>query len=362
MHENKFDLITIGESLIEFSTNQKLKDAECLHKYYGGDSLVVAVAAKRLNSNVGFITCLGNDSFKEYMLSSWEKEGLDTKHVKVVEEKNGLYMVSRTSVHDKEFEYYRKKIAPAQLSIDDIDGEYIKSSKIVYASGVTQSLSMKSREAVKKAFEIAKNNGVITAYDPNYSAIVTTSEDAKEFFDEILPLTDILLMSSKYDTKSIFDIESLENIIKHLADSGVQIIVKEFFDEILPLTDILLMSSKYDTKSIFDIESLENIIKHLADSGVQIIVIKSSHDKGYFVKHQGNLNFIPFYTENIIDTTSSGDAFNGAFLHAMAKGYAPNEAAKIASIDAGLQAQGIGAIKSIPYYDEVYKIYNTGEY
>ncbi len=315
MHENKFDLITIGESLIEFSTNQKLKDAECLHKYYGGDSLVVAVAAKRLNSNVGFITCLGNDSFKEYMLSSWEKEGLDTKHVKVVEEKNGLYMVSRTSVHDKEFEYYRKKIAPAQLSIDDIDGEYIKSSKIVYASGVTQSLSMKSREAVKKAFEIAKNNGVITAYDPNYSAIVTTSEDAKEFFDEILPLTDILLMSSKYDTKSIFDIESLENIIKHLADSGVQ-----------------------------------------------IIVIKSSHDKGYFVKHQGNLNFIPFYTENIIDTTSSGDAFNGAFLHAMAKGYAPNEAAKIASIDAGLQAQGIGAIKSIPYYDEVYKIYNTGEY
>lgn len=315
MHENKFDLITIGESLIEFSTNQKLKDAECLHKYYGGDSLVVAVAAKRLNSNVGFITCLGNDSFKEYMLSSWEKEGLDTKHVKVVEEKNGLYMVSRTSVHDKEFEYYRKKIAPAQLSIDDIDEEYIRSSKIVYASGVTQSLSMKSREAVKKAFEIAKDNGVITAYDPNYSAIVTTSEDAKEFFDEILPLTDILLMSSKYDAKSIFDIESLENIIKHLADSGVQ-----------------------------------------------IIVIKSSHDKGYYVKHQGNLNFIPFYTENIVDTTSSGDAFNGAFLHAMAKGYTPNEAAKIASIDAGLQAQGIGAIKSIPYYDEVYKIYNTGEY
>ena len=290
MPENKFDLITIGESLIEFSTNQKLKDAECLHKYYGGDSLVVAVAAKRLNSNVGFITCLGNDSFKEYMLSSWEKEGLDTKHVKVVEEKNGLYMVSRTSVHDKEFEYYRKKIAPAQLSIDDIDEEYIRSSKIVYASGVT-------------------------AYDPNYSAIVTTSEDAKEFFDEILPLTDILLMSSKYDAKSIFDIESLENIIKHLADNGVQ-----------------------------------------------IIVIKSSHDKGYFVKHQGNLNFIPFYTENIVDTTSSGDAFNGAFLHSIAKGYSPVEAAKIASIDAGLQAQGIGAIKSIPYHDEVYKIYNTGEY
>ena len=151
MRENTFDLITIGESLIEFSTNQKLKDAECLHKYYGGDSLVVAIAAKRLNSAVGYITCLGDDAFKEYLLSSWEKEGLDTTHVKIVNEKNGLYMVSRTSLHDKEFSYYRKKIAPAKLSIDDIDSDYITSSKIIYASGITQSLSMAAREAVKKS-------------------------------------------------------------------------------------------------------------------------------------------------------------------------------------------------------------------
>ncbi|MBD5401702.1 sugar kinase [bacterium] len=315
MTDNKFDLITIGESLIEFSTNQKLEDAECLHKYYGGDSLVVAVAAKRLNAKVGFITCLGDDSFKDYLLSSWNKEGLDISHVKVVNDQNGIYMVSRASVDDKEFVYYRKKIAPAKLSIDDIDEEYIKNSKIVYASGITQSLSLNSREAVKRAFEIAKENGILTAYDPNYSSIISSPEDAKEYFDEIIPLTDILFMSSKYDTKSIFEIESLENIVKHLTDCGIQ-----------------------------------------------TIVIKSSKDKGYFVNNQCNTSFIPFYTENIIDTTSSGDAFNGAFLYSIANGYNPVEAAKIASIDAGLQAQGIGAIKSTPYHDEVFKIFKTEEF
>ena len=56
MTETQFDLITIGESLVEFSTNQTFKEAECLHKYYGGDSLVVAIAAKRLNSKVGFVS------------------------------------------------------------------------------------------------------------------------------------------------------------------------------------------------------------------------------------------------------------------------------------------------------------------
>lgn len=310
MDNTQFDLITIGESLVEFSTNQKLKDAECLHKYYGGDSLVVAVAAKRLKSNVGFITCIGDDPFKDFMISSWGKEGLDLKHVKVVNEKNGLYMVSRATGEEKEFMYYRKKIAPAKLSIDDIDEEYIKKAKIIYASGITQSLSINAREAVKKAFEIAKENGITTAYDPNYSSLIATKEDAKEYFEEIIPFTDILFMSSKYDTKSIFDIESLENIVKYLTDSGIQ-----------------------------------------------TIIIKSSETKGYHLNYMGNSIFIPFYTDHVVDTTSSGDAFNGAFLHAIANSYTPIEAANIASIDAGLQAQGIGAIKSVPYFDEVYKIY-----
>lgn len=314
MNEKTLDIISIGESLVELSTNQSLKDAECLHKYYGGDSLVVAIAAKRLNSNVGFITCLGNDFFKDFLLSSWKKEGLDTKHVRIVDEKNGIYMVARPTAEEKEFTYYRNKIAPAKLSIDDIDESYIKSAKIIYTSGVTQSLSIAAREAVRKTFEIAKENGVITAYDPNFSSLISTSEDAKEYFEEIIGLTDILFMSSKYDTKSIFEIDSVENIIKRIADMGVQ-----------------------------------------------TVVIKSSQNKGYYVSDQRNTTFIPFYTDTVVDTTSSGDAFNGAFLHAISNNFNSIEAGKIASIAAGLQAQGIGAVKSVPNYDEVFKIYNNGE-
>lgn len=313
MSEKRFDLITIGESLIEFSTNQKLSDAECLHKYYGGDSLVVAIAAKRLNSNVGFITCLGDDAFKDFMLKHWKDEGLNTEYVEIVNAQNGFYMVSRTDIHEKEFIYYRKKIAPSKLSSENINIEYIKSSKIIYASGVTQSLSLGSREAVRYAFETARNNDVITAYDPNYSSLISSPEEAKEYFEEVAPLVDILFMSEKHDIKCIFDVDSIDNIIKHLMDFGIQ-----------------------------------------------TVVIKSSKDKGYYVSYQGNINFVKFYTNNVVDTTSSGDAFNGAFLRSISAGYNPPEAARIASIAAGLQAQGIGAVKSIPYYDDVYNIFKSG--
>ena len=121
-------------------------------------------------------------------------------------------MVSRTPEHEKEFVYYRKKIAPAKLSIEDINPDYIKSSKIIYASGVTQSLSMASRESVKKAFEIAKGNNVITSYDPNYSPSIHTQESAKENFNKVISDVDILFMSTKNDTVCILELNSIENI------------------------------------------------------------------------------------------------------------------------------------------------------
>ena len=35
--DEKLDIVAIGESLIELSSDTKLSCAECLYKYYGGD-------------------------------------------------------------------------------------------------------------------------------------------------------------------------------------------------------------------------------------------------------------------------------------------------------------------------------------
>ncbi len=306
----ELDIITIGESLIELSTNAKMSQAGCLYKYYGGDAIATAIAALRMGSKVGFVTRVGNDAFKDYLLDSWQAEGLDISQVKLTDEANGMYIVARPSLNEKEVIYYRKKIAPSKLSLEDIDLEYLKKAGVVYASGVTQSLSPSANEAVETTFKLAKENGITTAYDPNYYSAITTPEEAKEAFNRVAPYVDILFMSTKHDTVNILDIDSPENIIKKLWDMGIP-----------------------------------------------TIVLKASDKNGYFTGYNGNIVFTEFYTNDVIDTTCSGDAFNGGFLHALTHGFTPFEAAKFASIVAGLQAKGIGAIKSIPYKDEVYSIY-----
>lgn len=306
----KLDIVALGESLVELSTNAKMADAGCLYKYYGGDALATAIAALRAGSKVGFITRVGNDPFKDFLIEGWQNEGLDVSQVKFSNESNGLYIIARPSLNEKEIIYYRKKIAPSKLSIEDIDVEYIKNSNVFYASGITQSLSPSTGEAVEFAFKKAKENEVMTAYDPNYYSAITTADEAKENFSRVIPYVDVLFMNTKHDTINILEIESPENIIKKLWDMGVS-----------------------------------------------IIVLKSIDNKGYYTGYNGNIMFTDFYTSDYIDTTCSGDAFNGGYLHALTHGFTPFEAAKFASIVAGLQAQGIGAIKSIPYKDEVYTIY-----
>lgn len=308
--DEKLDIITLGEGLIELSSDVSLSLAQSLDKYYGGDTLAAAIAARRLGSKVGYISRVGCDYFKEFLMDSWQAEGLDISQVKLTKDFNGLYLLARPKSGEKEFSYYRKKTAASKLSIEDISEKYIENAKIFYTSGIAQTLSLSTKEAVGKAYAIAKQKGLTTSYDPNYSPLITTPEESKEAFDDVI--NDI---------------------------------------------DILFLSDRNDIAKLFNINSAEKVIKYFWDMGVNTVVIKSSEKGGYYTGYAGDIVFCEFLFSKTIDTTCSGDVFNGGFLHAISSGFSPFEATKLASVVSGLQSQKIGAIKSIPTKEEVYSEY-----
>lgn len=304
--EPKVDIAIIGECLIELSSNGTLADTSTLNKYFGGDTVTTAVAIARLGGKVTYVTKVGNDGFSEFILSSLNKENIDTSLIKANEEQNGMYIVSRTP-EKKELLYYKRKTAATKLSIDDLNEDCIKKLKLVYSTGVVQSLSASSRELVHNAFKLAKENDVMTAYDPNYTSCFMNSTDTKEYFEEIVDYTDIIFLSLKNDAERLYDVESIDKVMNYFWDKGVK-----------------------------------------------IVVVKSHIDNGYYTGYKGDISFTEFYnTSKAIDTTASGDVFNGGFLYAITNGYAPAEATKFASVVSGLQTQNFGAIQSIPYLKNV---------
>ena len=87
---------------------------------------------------------------------------------------------------------------------------------------------------------------------------------------------------------------------------------------------------------------------------VKIVVIKCHIDNGYYTGYNGDISFTEFYnSQKAIDTTASGDVFNGGFLYAITNGYAPADASKFAAVVSGLQTQNYGAIQAIPYKETV---------
>ena len=302
----KVDIAIIGECLVELSSNGTLADTSTLNKFFGGDTVTTAVAVARLGGNVTYLTQVGNDGFSEFILSSLQKENIDTSLIKSNDEQNGMYIVSRTP-EKKELLYYKRKTAATKLSISDISEECIKQLKLIYSTGVVQSLSASSRELVRESFKVAKENDVFTAYDPNYTSCFMNSTDTKEYFEEIV----------------------------------------EF-------TDIIFLSLKNDAARLYEVDSIDKVVKYFWDKGVKIVVIKSHIDNGYYTGYRGEIIFTEFYnTQKAIDTTASGDVFNGGFLYAITNGYAPSEATKFAAVVSGLQTQNYGAIQAIPYKNAV---------
>lgn len=304
--EQKIDIAIIGECLIELSANGSLADTSTLNKYFGGDTVTTAVAIARLGGNVTYITKVGNDGFSEFILSALKKENIDTSLITTNNEQNGMYIVSHT-LDKKEVLYYKRKTAATKLSIDDISEESIKKLKLIYSTGVVQSLSASSRELVRESFRIAKENDVMTAYDPNYTSCFMNSDDTKEYFEEIVDFTDIIFLSLKNDAVQLYDFTSIDKVMNYFWDKGVR-----------------------------------------------IVVIKSHIDNGYYTGYKGDISFTEFYnTQKAIDVTASGDVFNGGFLYALTNGYSPASAAKFASVVSGLQTQNYGAIQAIPYFNAV---------
>ena len=101
--EPKIDIAIIGECLIELSANSTLADTSTLNKYFGGDTITTAVAVSRLGGNVTYLTKVGNDGFSEFILSSLQKENIDTSLIKTNEEQNGMYIVSKTLSQKEKF-------------------------------------------------------------------------------------------------------------------------------------------------------------------------------------------------------------------------------------------------------------------
>jgi 5-dehydro-2-deoxygluconokinase len=201
----KFDLTLAGRITIDLNPvdyYMTLAESTTFKKYLGGSPANIAVGLSRLGKKCGFFARVSDDRFGDYVTEYFNREGIDTTHVRRCEhgEKLGLTFTEILSETSSNILMYRNKIADLQLCIDDIDEEYIKQSKALLISGTALSESP-SREAALKALFLAKKTGTPVVFDIDYRAYNWASkEDMGIYYALAAKQADIILGSrEEYD-------------------------------------------------------------------------------------------------------------------------------------------------------------------
>lgn len=307
IHIRDYDLLVIGECYIELRCDGDVCHSKEYEKDIGGADLVVASAASRLGSRISLVSAVARDPFHSMIRERLLSQGINIDHVITSQGYNGIYFTSTRNPEQREYLFHRPGNAATHISPSMIYDDLIENCKIVYSSSEVQSVSRAARHTVFKAFHFAHSNDIMVAYDPNLRLQRWSLEDAKESLWSVLPLIDVIFPSAPAESKALFGYER-------------------------PL----------------------DVIGFLWDRGVSIVVVKIGSD-GCLVGYDGKIQEFTQRNvdEKLRDVTLIGSAFNGGFLHCIAKGFDPFTAAEFANSVSLFKGLKGGGINSLPTSDDL---------
>ena len=197
------DLILLGRVAIDFNPSEDepfgpLENVRTFKKYVGGSPANIAVGVTRHGLKAGFFAKVSDDQFGEFVVDYFNEQGIDTSRISKCTngEKLGLTFTEMLSPKESSILMYRNCIADLQLSVDDIDEEYIKQTKAILISGTALAESP-SREAAIKAVMLAKKNNTKVIFDIDYREYNWKNSDEISIYYSIIAKEADIIMGSR---------------------------------------------------------------------------------------------------------------------------------------------------------------------
>ena len=266
----KFDVVTLGELLIDFTDNGMSAQGNTMFEANpGGAPCNVLAMLNKLGHPTAFIGKVGKDIFGLKLKSVLEEVGIDTSNLIVDEDaRTTLAFVQTFEDGDRDFSFYRNPGADMLLTADEVDGELVKSARLFHFG--TLSMTHEGvREATKKAIRLAKENGAIVSFDPNLRPPLWKSlDDAKEQAAYGFTQCDVLKIS----------------------DNEIQWFTGE---------------EDYD----------KGIEKLRQEYDIPLILLSMGRDGSHAYYKDLRVEMPSFIQKETIETTGAGDTFGGCCLH-----------------------------------------------
>jgi 2-dehydro-3-deoxygluconokinase len=199
-----YDVVVVGEPLLEFSASSSLAEAVDFRLGFSGDALNAAVASAAAGAKTGLLTRLGRDELSDRLVAFLAAQGVDTALVRREVGQTGGYVLGADPSGTREFAYLRAGSAATRLQPSDVDEAGLAGARAVLLGGITAALSPSCAATVLHAARVVREAGGIVVYDPNFRPRLTTSDSAAAFFRAIAPSASVAIPSAPGDTQALF--------------------------------------------------------------------------------------------------------------------------------------------------------------
>ncbi|TCQ27615.1 sugar kinase [Rhizobium sp. PP-CC-3G-465] len=279
-------LLAIGECMVELGD----AGSGLLRKGFAGDTLNAAYYARTYlpaDIDVAYLSAVGTDLLSQEMLAFIEGKAILTEDIRQIEgAAPGLYMIHLRD-GERSFSYWRSASAARKLADDaaHLRGAIEKADTIVF-SGITLAiLSPEARETLILELRRAKASGKRVVFDPNIRP---------RLWEDAATLCSVVEAGARAST--------------------------------------VLLPSFDDEQVHFGDANPEATIARYRQWGADMVLVKNGGGDALLSAEGSDVARIsPPKVEAVVDTTSAGDSFNGAFLAKVLAGVAPAEAAAFAA-------------------------------
>ncbi|MEV1007227.1 sugar kinase [Streptomyces sp. NPDC049881] len=201
----RFDVVLIGEILVELYCEGPLGDGTPVRLGFSGDTLNAAAASAAAGARTAVLTAVADDQLGDALVRRVADLGVDTSLIQRVPGSNGAYMLHGDLTGEREFTYWRTGSVASRLDATDIErhAAVLAEAGALVVTGIGSALSDTSRQAVLTAARIASAGGAAVVYDPNFRARLTTAERARAALAEIAPHCALVTPSCPSDARAL---------------------------------------------------------------------------------------------------------------------------------------------------------------
>lgn len=302
-------VICPGEALIDFVSmdiGKTLKATDGFIKKAGGAPANVAAAISKLGAEAYFCGTVGDDAFGGFLEDTLNNNNINTELLFKIKNNTTFAFVSLMENGERDFEFARD--ADECLTFDMIS-DRLEEFDLYHFGSATAFMGGNLKDTYFKLKEYAKSNNKIISFDSNYreSLFGNNKEEFIKCCKEFIVDSNIVKLSEE-EAKLISGIEDIKEASQYIVNLGC-----------------------------------ENLMVTLGKEGTLL----SNREKQILIKTK---------EVKMKDATGAGDAFIGAVIAQILNepGKSMEKIVEMANLVGGITTTKLGALESIPTWDEVF--------